>query len=160
VTNYSPVLQQALRDVAAWVEKGVAPPASTAYEIQDGQVRVPASADARKGVQPVVTAMANGAARADVAVGAAVSFSARVEVPPGTGSVVALEWDFEGTGEFPVKSQLANTSSASVESQVSYTFTKPGTYFPAARASAHRTGDAATPYAKLQNLGRVRVVVK
>jgi hypothetical protein len=46
--------------------------------------------------------------------------------------------------------------------EVSFTrvFTKPGTYFPALRGISQREGDARTPYARLQNLGRVRVVVK
>jgi len=36
VVSYASVLQQALRDVSAWVEKGLAPPESTAYKIVDG----------------------------------------------------------------------------------------------------------------------------
>ena len=158
--DYGSVLQQALRDLSAWVEQGSAPPASTAYNIENGQVLVPATAAERKGVQPVVTAKANGGVRADVAVGQNVKLSAVVDMPPDTGSVVAVEWDFEGTGEFPVTSELEDTTSDHVEVETSYAFTKPGTYFPAVRASSHRKGDASTPYARIQNLGRVRVVVK
>ncbi len=40
-----------------------------------------------------------------------------------------------------------------------YAFSKPGTYYPALRVTSHRQGDAASPYAQMQNLGRVRVVV-
>ena len=36
--SYLGVLHQALRDVSRWVEEGVAPPASTNYEVVDGQV--------------------------------------------------------------------------------------------------------------------------
>src|SRR5690606_35732223 len=39
--SYLGVLHQALRDLSQWVEKGVAPAASTAYRIDDGQVVVP-----------------------------------------------------------------------------------------------------------------------
>ena len=39
VVNYRGVLEQALRDVAAWVERGIAPPPSTNYEWVDGQIR-------------------------------------------------------------------------------------------------------------------------
>ncbi len=37
----SGVLYQALRDVSAWVEKGVPPPPSTSYKVVDGQIVVP-----------------------------------------------------------------------------------------------------------------------
>jgi hypothetical protein len=40
------------------------------------------------------------------------------------------------------------------------TFSTPGTYFPTLRAVSQRQGDAQTPYARIQNLGRARVVVK
>lgn len=39
--SYLGVLQQALRDLSAWVEQGAAPPASTRYKVVDGQVIVP-----------------------------------------------------------------------------------------------------------------------
>jgi hypothetical protein len=52
--SYLGVLHQALRDLSRWVEEGVDPPASTSYEVVDGQVTVPASAMQRQGVQPVV----------------------------------------------------------------------------------------------------------
>ena len=52
--SYLGVLQQALLDLSAWVEKGVAPAASTNYKIVDGQVVVPATANERHGIQPVV----------------------------------------------------------------------------------------------------------
>src|SRR5262249_27345908 len=78
--SYPGVRHQALRDLSAWVEKGVAPPPSTNYKVVDGQVRVPPTAAERKGIQPVVTVTANGGARAEVAVGAPVSFSAVIEV--------------------------------------------------------------------------------
>lgn len=44
--------------------------------------------------------------------------------------------------------------------KASHTFTKPGTYFPVLRATSQRKGDQQTAFARVQNLGRVRVVVK
>ena len=67
--SYLGVLHQALRDLSAWVEQGIAPPPSTSYEVVDGQVVVPADADERGGVQPVVSLTVDGDGRADVAVG-------------------------------------------------------------------------------------------
>jgi hypothetical protein len=156
------VLQQALRDVSAWVERGVPPPASTEHEVVDGQVRVPPGAAARKGIQPVVAMSANGGERAEVAVGEAVAFEARIDVPAGTGIVVAADWDFEGAGDFPVSEPLEFLSpdGSSVAVKATYAFAAPGTYFPALRAVSHRQGSATTRFARVQNLGRVRVVVR
>jgi hypothetical protein len=39
-------------------------------------------------------------------------------------------------------------------------FERLGTYFPALLAVSQRQGDAKTPFARIQNLGRVSVVVK
>jgi hypothetical protein len=158
IVPYIGVLHQALRDLSAWVEKGAAPPASTAYKVVEGQVAVPPTAAERKGVQPVVTVTANGTARAEVAVGQPVEFHAVVEAPPKTGRIVAAAWDFEGRGDFPVSAQLTTRSSRALL-KTTYAFSKPGTYFPVLRATSHRHADAEAPYAKVQNLGRVRVVV-
>lgn len=160
--SYLGVLQQALRDLSAWVEKGVPPPASTNYKIVDGQVIVPAAAAARKGIQPTVTIKANGSARTDVRIGKPVTFTAMVEVPPNTGKIVAAEWDFEGAGTFPITGDVgandANTSTVILKT--THSFSKPGTYFTTLRVTSQREGDAKTAYTKIQNLERVRVVVK
>ena len=162
VVSYTGVLQQALRDVSAWVEKGLAPPPSTAYDVVDGQVHVPATASARRGIQPVVQFTVNGVARAEVALGAPVGFSAVITVPPGAGTVVHAEWDFEGDGDFAVAETFDDTDSAFSDLKVEavHTFSEPGTYFPALRATSQRQGDSTTPFARVQNLGRVRVVVR
>jgi len=156
VVSYQGVLQQMLRDLTAWVEKGVAPPEGTGYKVNDGQVQIAATARERKGVQPVVTVQANGGVRADVKVGQAVNFSADVETPPKAGVIVKAEWDFEGTGEYPVVSDIKPDARIAVKT--TYTFTKPGTYFPALRVTSSRTA-AKDDYAQVLNLGRVRVVV-
>ncbi|MDF0541659.1 hypothetical protein PX699_04860 [Sphingobium sp. H39-3-25] len=157
--SYVPVLNQALRDLAQWVEKGIAPPASTSYRYDDGQIIVPATAAERHGIQPVVTLKANGAARAEIAAGQTVTFNGTIEVPPGTGTVIAAEWDFEGAGAFAVTSPLKRgLKVASVT--ITHRFDKPGTYFPALRGISQRQGDAKTAFGRIQNLGRVRVVVK
>lgn len=162
VVSYVGVVEQALRDLSAWVEKGLAPPASTAYKVVDGQVQVPPTAAERKGIQPVVMVNANGGARAEVEVGETVKFSAVIEVPPGAGTVVATEWDFEGAGDFPVTEQFDDTNSSMtyVTLKTTYAFSKHGTYFPALRVTSQRQGDFKTRIARIQNIGRVRVVVK
>jgi hypothetical protein len=162
--SYVGVLQQALRDVSAWVEKGIAPPPSTTFKVVDGQIVVPATAAERKGVQPVVHVTANGGVRANVSAGQAVTFSGMIEIPPGTGKIVAAEWDFEGEKTFPVVQEIDASNRPASGTQVNLTithvFSKTGTYFPALRATSQRDGDPHTPYGRIRNLGRVRVVVK
>lgn len=155
--SYGGALQQALRDVSAWVEQGIQP-GSTRYTITDAQVAVPAEAAQRGGIQPVVELLANGGARTAVPAGEAVHFCARVEVPPGAGSIVAVEWCFAGSGDFSHCDPLA-APQRSLCLSATHTFTEPGTYFPIVRVTAQRDGDARTPYGRIQNLARVRVVV-
>jgi hypothetical protein len=86
-----------------------------------------------------------------------VTFRATAEVPPGTGLIVALEWDFDGSGHFAEVSVVEPAARVSVERQ--HAVADPGTWFPAVRVISQREGSASTPYARLQNLARVRVVV-
>lgn len=160
--SYLGVLHQALRDLSAWVERGIAPPPSTSYKVVDGQIHVPDTAVERKGIQPVVMLTANGISRAEVSTNSPVSFAARIELPPGTGRIVAAEWDFLGTGSFQPVDRLDefNSSDERLTLAGKYQFLQPGTYFPVLRATSQRQGDAATSYARIQNLGRVRVVVR
>jgi hypothetical protein len=155
--SYLGVLHQALRDVSRWVEEGVAPPPSTNYEVVDGQVVVPADAAQRGGIQPVVSLTVDGDARTDVAVGTAVTFRATAQVPEGAGVIVTVEWDFDGPGSFPIAESVAVAEK--VHAACHYSFGAPGVYFPTVRAAAQRNGEEASPYARVQNLARVRVVV-
>lgn len=162
--SYLGILQQALRDLSTWVEKGIQPPSTTNHNIVDAQVLVPEEASERMGIQPVVTVNANGGKRADVKVGEKVTFTATVEVPPGAGKVIAAEWDFDEKGLFPVaeklkKAKLSNDGTKLTITRT-YKFDKPGTYFPALRGVSQRDGDKETSFCRIQNLGRVRVVVE
>ena len=80
-------------------------------------------------------------------------------MPTGAGSVIAAEWDFDGTGTFPTSSKVPR-GAESVTVAIDHSFQKPGIYFPVLRGTSQRTGDLQTPYARIQNLGRVRVVVR
>jgi hypothetical protein len=157
--SYLGVLQQALRDVSAWVEEGEAPPATTRYRIVEGQVHLPANAAETGGIQPVIELLANGAARAEVAVGEAVKLNATITVPPGTGKIVEAAWDLLGDGSFSRPVALKGEGREQVAVETSHRFDAPGTYFVTLRAASQREGDTATPFARIQNLERVRVVV-
>jgi hypothetical protein len=155
--SYVGVLHQALRDVSAWVERGIAPLPSTAYQVVDGQVVVPADASARCGLQPVVSLTVDGRTRADVNVGDEVTLRAVAEVPTGAGAIVSVEWDLDGTGRFVTSDELTPGQRAVVERR--HTYATADTYFPTVRVIAHRDADRDTPYARIQNLARARVVV-
>jgi hypothetical protein len=156
---YSGTVQYALRELSAWVEHDIVPPPTSGYRVQDGQVHVPASAAERKGIQPVVHLEVNGAERAEVSVGEAVTFTATIEVPPAPGKVVSAEWDFEGVGTYPDAVELGEPTSETVHVTATYAFSSPGTYFPALRVASQREGDPDTPFARSLNLSRVRVTV-
>jgi hypothetical protein len=156
--SFAGILQQALRDLSAWVEKGVRP-TDTSYEVVGSQVEVSSDAKDRKGIQPVIKLTANGGLRADVSINQPVTFTAIIEVPPNAGKVVSAEWDFEGLGNYPLAEKLSIPQSL-VQLSATHLFSRPGTYFPVLRATSQRQGDMQTPYCRIQNLARVRVVVK
>jgi len=156
---YSGTVQYALRELSAWVEQGVKPPPTSEYAVHNGQVRVPASAGDRKGVQPVVHLTVHRGARAEVAVGEEVAFSAEIAVPPAPGCVVSAKWDFEGSGTYQDVADLSNPTADVVHVAATHVFTEPGTYFPALRVASQRERDPSTPFARSLNLDRVRVVV-
>ncbi len=155
--SYLGMLHQALRDVSRWVEEGVAPPPGTDYDVADGQIVLPDGASRRRGIQPVVSLTVDGGARADGPAGCELTFRVTAEVPPGTGVIVAVEWDFDGSGRFAEADPVDAGERVSVERRCS--FADSGTHFPAVRVVAERAGDTGSPFARLQNLARVRVVV-
>jgi hypothetical protein len=159
LANYEGALQQMLRDLTAWVERGVAPPAETRYHVADTQIVVPARAAQRLGIQPTVELKANGSARAEIHSGEPVALTASIELPPGTGKIIAAEWDFDGQGAFVEKTDSALLGKAAVTLNVTHVFDKPGTYFPSLRVTSHRDGEFDASFARVQNLARVRVVV-
>jgi len=97
MVSYTPIIQQALRDLTLWIEEGIPPPPTTNYNIADGQLFLPSTASARSGIQPVVTLNTGGKDR----------FSGTISVPRGTGAVVGAEFDFAGDGTFPVQAKFA-----------------------------------------------------
>lgn len=157
---YLGILYQALRDVSAWVEKGVPPPPSTRFSLIDGQVIVPSTAAERHGVQPVITLTANGKVRTHVKVGQMVTFSGLIDVPRGAGKVVRGEWDFEGGGAFSIPANLRNVSATRTTAGATHSFSKPGTYFTVLRAISQRQGDRDSMFGRIRNLARARVVVE
>jgi hypothetical protein len=123
---------------------------------------IPANAADRKGIQATVIVKANDSESIEVSAGKPVTFTATIELPDNTGKIVNAAWDFENAGTFAVEGKLITDSknASRVTLRTTYTFTKPGTYFPTLRVASQRHGDKTTPYALIKNLGRVRVIVK
>jgi len=155
--SYLGVLHEALRQLAAWVERGEEPVASTNYRVVDGQIEVPATADARLGVQPVAALTASASDRIDVAPGQEVTLHLEAESPVGAGRIVGVEWDLDGDGEFDTTDEI--TAADRVSQRRAVAFEAPGTYFVTARVAAQADGDPASPWARVENLASVRVSV-
>jgi hypothetical protein len=157
LVDYFPIIEQGLADLITWVEEDSAPPA-TIYSFVDGEVRLPSSAVERGGVQPVVSVSANGGVRAEVSTGAAVDLEVHAEVPPGAGTIVSVEWDFDGSGSFPFRHEV-DGADTSVKLSTTHVYDAPGTYFVTARVCSHREGDVQATFRRLPNLASARVVV-
>jgi hypothetical protein len=155
--DYFPVIEQGLADLIQWVEEGVAPP-NTTFEFVDGQVRLPATASERGGVQPVVSVTANGGLRAEVKAGEKVQLEVAAEVPPNGGTIVSVTWDFDGWGSFPFQHDV-DGSDTSVRLTTTRTYDAPGTYFATALVHSNREGKVDAEFRRLPNLASARVVV-
>lgn len=162
--SYLGVLQQALRDLSSWVEKGIAPPPNTTYNIVDGQVVTPELASNRKGIQATILASANGSKHTTAKTQDVIQISAEVEIPINTGDLVYAAWDFYGLGEFKNEIDLSTAKisedGSMVEFSTSHSFDISGTYFPTIRIATQREGEKQSPFAKIYNLSRVKVVIE
>lgn len=157
LVDYTGMIEQALRDIASWVEDGVPAPPSTQYEIRDSQVIVGSDADARGGIQLTAALSIDGEDRADVETGQAVKLDLVADVPDGLGDVVTTSFDYLGTGAF--EDAPFGDPANEVSTSATHTYTTVGTFFAGARVAADREGDVGDPNAQVLNLDRVRVVV-
>jgi hypothetical protein len=155
--EYIDIIEQTLVDLADWVEQGVAP-AGTNFTFADGKVGLSADAAERSGIQPVVAVTANGVDKAEVKVGEPVRIEVKTEVPPGAGSIIALEWDFDGAGTWPAKHPVTGKDSR-LEVSTTHAYDKPGVYFATAKVTSHREGDLNAANRRVRNLASARIVV-
>jgi len=157
LVDYQPIIEQCLVDLIDWVEDGIEP-ADTAFSYRDGAIVLPDTAAERRGIQPVVSVTANGDSRADVRVGEEVTLTVRAETPPGAGTIIGVQWDFDGSGSFPRREKVDGTEAA-VRISTTHSYDKPGTYFATALVESHRTGDLDATARRIPNLAAARVVV-
>lgn len=157
LVDYLPMVEQGLVDLAAWVEQGIEP-AETQFEYLDGEIILSSNAVERGGVQPVVAVTANGKSRAEVKAGKAVNLEVSAEVPAGTGTIISVLWDFDGSGSYPEKPDVDGTASK-LTLNTQHTYDKPGTYFVTALVESHREGDVNATCRRIPNVASARVVV-
>lgn len=160
-TTYIAALKQSLLDLAAWVEKGIAPLPSSNYTVDGGHIIIPERAAERGGLQAVPMLTANGGKCARVKAGEEVSFTVEAEVPEGAGALTYVEWSFEGEQDFPCKGEwtLSENGKRGTAGAV-HTYEKTGTYFAVVRVKSERNGDKKAPFTQIRNIDRVRVVVE
>ena len=162
IASVGGILNQALLDLAAWAERGVAPLPSSRYSRDSmNQIVVPKSAAVRGGLQPVVDLSANGVVRAQVRVNEPVSLAARIDMPPHAGKIVRYAW-YLGTPDLkfePVIKLARPQTTFDLKRTVS--FAAPGEYAITLRVEGQRNGlDDVNGTTFLQNVARVRVVVR
>ena len=98
----SPIIEQSLADLVAWVEDGVEP-LDMRFELIDGQIVLAPTAAERGGIQPVCDGhrqrcdrAAEVARRRDVDARGATPRCRRAP-----GRIIAVQWDFDGSGAYP-----------------------------------------------------------
>ncbi len=158
LVDFTGIYEQSLADLVDWVENDVAP-LGTRYSYADGRIILPDTAEERGGIQPVVKVTANGEKRADIRAGESVSLQVEAAVPAGSGSIVGVQWDFDGRGEFPFTHEEVDGSKRSLTLGTRHRFDKPGTYFVSALVHAHGDGDLSASRQRVANVAQARVVV-
>lgn len=162
LVNWFGIAKQALIDLIAWTENGVAPAPSSSFHLEGGQLVLAPTAAKRQGLQPVVTATVAGAERAEVDIGRDVTFEVVAEAPPCGGTIHSVAWDFDGNGAFADGHNEIDGTSNKIHLVRTHRFAAKGTFFPAVRVIAQRPGPAdGGPMARgYENLARVRVEVR
>jgi hypothetical protein len=156
--DFRGITEQSLKDLVDWVELGVEP-TGTNYVYEDGRVTLPTGAAERGGIQPVASVTANGAVRAAVDAGDDVTLEVRAEVPPGAGTIVDVEWDFDGSGTYPYRHEGVDGTATALSLSTVHTYDRPGTFFATARVTSHRTGDVDATLCRIETIAQSRVVV-
>lgn len=158
LVSYLGGLHQALLDLSDWVERGIEPPKTSGYTVEDGQIILADSAKERGGLQPIVRISADGKKRYEAHIGEEVTFDAEIALPEGCGRVTRVEWSFEGEEDYPVKGTFLQGGDRAT-AHASHTYSVPGTYFAVARVSVQRDGTD-NIYTQIYNIDRTRVEVR
>jgi hypothetical protein len=163
VVSYLGVLQQALLDISGWVEKGIEPPHSSNYTVEDGQVLVSNLSSERKGIQPIPQLFVNKSKATTVSVGEPVTFDLTIDLPENTGEIIEVSFDFDGTGNFQEILDLDNLNKDDfgiLSTHLKHTFKTEGTHFVTVKVTSQRNGNGKTHFTRIHNLDKNRVNVE
>lgn len=158
LVDFTGIYEQSLADLVNWVESGVEPLGNN-YSYADGKIILADSADERGGIQPVVKVTANGGARAEIKAGDTVTLEVDAAVAEGAGTIVSIQWDFDGAGKFPFSHKEVDGKKRALTLNTSHRFEQPGTYFVSALVHSHREGDLSATRQRVANVAQARVVV-
>jgi hypothetical protein len=81
-------------------------------------------------------------------------------VPPGAGTLIAVEWDFDGSGTYPYRHDGIDGTTTELTLSTTHTYDRPGTFFATARVTAHRHGDVKALLCRIETIAQARVVVE
>jgi hypothetical protein len=94
-----------------------------------------------------------------VRVGQMVRLRGTISAPPTAGTIVAAGWDLDASGRFDRTAAVPNRARRATVT-LTHRFDRPGTYFIGLKGVTERNGNRTSPYARIENLARVRVVVR
>jgi hypothetical protein len=83
----------------------------------------------------------------------------QAEVPPGAGTIISIEWDFDGSGTFPFHQPGVDGTASSLTVCTTHAYDRPGTYFATARVCSHRDGDVKAVARRIPNVDQARIIV-
>jgi hypothetical protein len=152
------IFNQALIDMMAWAEKGIAPKPSSrwTFELPLTQVILSPDAATRRGLQPVVNVDVNGSDHARVGVNQPVKLTARLEMPLTTGKIVQYNWTYGAATDATILPKAMQ----GLDVTRSVSFSAPGNYVVRLTAIGQRDGLVNPANQTLaQNFKEVRVIV-
>ncbi|KAH7346986.1 hypothetical protein BKA66DRAFT_516974 [Pyrenochaeta sp. MPI-SDFR-AT-0127] len=159
LVDYTGIYQQALRDLSAWVEHGISPASTTNYTLTSSNAIVTrGNITQRGGIQPVVCLKFLQGDASKVLAGEVLLFTATAEAPPGTGKIVSFECDLYGNGNFTKRTVAQPTVAITERFEVAYN--DPGDYVVIVRVTSQREGNTETRFARVSNLGRIKISIR
>jgi hypothetical protein len=152
------IFNQALIDMMAWAEKGIAPKPSSqwTFELPLTQVVLSPDAAVRRGLQPMVNVTVNGSDHVTANVNQPVNLFATLEMPPATGKIVQYDWTYGTVTDATILSE----SMQKFDVTRTISFTAPGNYIIRLTTKGQREGLVNPDNQTLaQNYKEVRVIV-
>ncbi len=158
---YLGLLEQALRDLTAWVEEDKAPADSTGYDVKFNQIYMKETATERHGLQPVINLTANESKRTVVSPGKSITLKAKIETAIAGDVITNIEWNTETSGNTWTDAEFTIEDDGTVTVEMENVYDLEGTYYPGIRVTAYRGGEPTEGIVgRLMNQASVRVLIQ